>query len=76
VRPDLFLVARLAPEALLDDDLKWLVDDRFPFVSVDPIDFLMGTDVLSVFELYRSAYGKLDPRLNVNMPEALLEYNR
>lgn len=27
-------------------------------------------------KLYKAAYGKLDPRLNVQMPEALLEYNR
>jgi hypothetical protein len=76
VRPDLFLVARLAPEALVDDDLEWLADDGFPFVSVDPIDFLMGTEIASIFELYRTTYGRLDPCLNVNMPEALIEYNR
>jgi len=75
VRPDLLLVARLTPD-MLGDKLEWLAGGDLPFEPVDPLDFLVGSDIGSIFELYKAAYSELDPRLNVQMPEALLEYNR
>ena len=47
MRPDLFLVARRAPESLFDDDLGWSVDDGFPFVSVDPIDHIRNFSIIA-----------------------------
>ena len=69
------MVARLAPEAI-ERDLEWLVHDGAPFESVDPLDFLDGPEIRPLYELYRTEYVKLDSKLNVQMPEALLEYNR
>ena len=50
--------------------------DAAPFTPEDPIDFLLGTEIQEAFALYEEQYKKLDAQLNVQMPEALLEYNR
>jgi hypothetical protein len=75
MRSDLFLVARLTPKAL-GGDLEWLAHEGLPFEPIDPIDFLGGADIASVFALYKDTYSRIDLRLNVRIPEALIEYNR
>ena len=70
-----FLVARVAPGSL-GESLKWLASDEPPFQPVDPLDFLSGTEIAAVYELYRTQYLRIDDRLNIGMPEALLEYDR
>jgi hypothetical protein len=75
VRQDLFLVARVSPDQLAAG-VAWLARDDHPFETTDPIDFLDSPELQEVYEMYRQTYGKLDPNLNVNMPEALLDFNR
>lgn len=70
----LFLVARFEPEAL-GEDVEWLAGEDSPFESADPLDFL-ESEIGPIFKLYKATYGKLGPLLNVQMPGALLEYNR
>ena len=69
-----FLVARVLPESV-GDDLAWLQSGQPPYDPVDPLDFLAGEEIESVYELYKTQYSRLDPELNVQMPEALLEFN-
>lgn len=69
-----FLVARVRSIAA-DESMAWLMTDGPPFEPADPLDFL-NSDANDVFELYKSTYLRIDSRLNVGMPEALLEYNR
>ena len=69
-----FLVPRVLPESV-GEDLAWLQSGQPPYDPVDPLDFLAGGDIEAVYELYRTQYSRLDPELNVQMPEALLEYN-
>jgi hypothetical protein len=75
VRPELFLVARLTL-AESEEEMAWLVGDSPPFVPLDPIDFLTGPDLERVYGLYRATYSRFDSKLNVEMPEALLDFNR
>jgi len=70
-----FLVARVAPGSL-GESLEWLATDEPPFQPVDPLDFLSSAEIVAVYELYRTQYLRIDDRLNIGMPEALLEYNR
>lgn len=70
-----FLVARVAPGSL-GESLEWLASDEPPFQPVDPLDFLSNAEIVAVYELYRTQYLRIDDRLNIGMPEALLEYNR
>ena len=70
-----FLVARVAPDSL-GETLEWLGSDEPPFQPVDPLDFLSSAEIVAVYELYRTQYLRIDDRLNIGMPEALLEYNR
>ena len=69
------LVARVAPDSL-GETLEWLGSDEPPFQPVDPLDFLSSAEIVAVYELYRTQYLRIDDRLNIGMPEALLEYNR
>jgi len=75
VRQELFLVARLTL-AELEEEMAWLVGDDSPFEPLDPIDFLTGPDLKRVYDLYRATYSRFDSKLNAEMPEALLEFNR
>ncbi|HET6352548.1 MAG TPA: hypothetical protein VFG89_10540 [Coriobacteriia bacterium] len=75
MNPGAFLIARIhTGDELLD--LDWLADEGAPFEPQDPIDFLLGPEIQEAYELYRVVYSVLDAKLNVRMPEALLEYNR
>ena len=69
-----FLVAR-ARSLSVDESMAWLATDGPPFEPADPLDFL-DPEARDVFELYKATYLRIDDRLNVGMPEALLEYNR
>jgi hypothetical protein len=69
------LVARVSPNSV-GETLEWLASDEPPFQPVDPLDFLSSAEILAVYDLYRTQYLRMDDRLNVGMPEALLEYNR
>ncbi len=71
----LFLVAHLECAAT-DEELSWLAGNIGPYQAVDPIDFLIGDEITAIYEMYRSQYGGIDERLNIPMPEALLEFNR
>lgn len=71
----LFLVANIGCTAL-DEDLGWLCDDETPYEATDPLDFLQGDEIAAVYELYESLYRDIDQKLNIQMPEALLEFNR
>lgn len=71
----LFLVARVAADSL-GETLEWLGSDEPPFQPMDPLDFLSSAEVVAVYDLYRTQYLRLDARLNIRTPEALLEYNR
>jgi len=42
----------------------------------DPLDFLSSAEVVAIYDLYRTQYLRLDARLNIRTPAALLEYNR
>ncbi len=78
MRQDLFLVARL-PVGTVEGAFDWLVDDGPPFVRVDAVDFVdqdASPDIRQIFRLYQAAYAGLGNPLNVQMPEALVEYNR
>ena len=70
-----FLVARVAAGSL-GESLEWLASDEPPFQPVDPLDFLSSAEIAEVYDLYRTRYLRIDDRLNIGMPEALLEYNR
>ncbi|NTU70964.1 MAG: hypothetical protein HGB10_03970 [Coriobacteriia bacterium] len=70
-----FLVARLRPAEVLAE-WDWLKAEDEPFQREDPVDFLLSTEIQAVYSLYRQEYSKLDAKLNVPMPDALLEYNR
>lgn len=70
----LFLVARIATGASFGQ-ADWIGSDGPPFECVDPVDFL-STDIDAIYDIYSAQYLKIDPTLNVRMPEALLEYNR
>ena len=69
----LFLVARVAPDSL-GDSLEWLGSDEPPFQAMDRLDFLSSAEVMAINDLYRTQYLRLDARLNIRTPEALLEY--
>ena len=69
-----FLVARVRSVSA-GESMAWLATDEPPFEFADPLDFL-DSDARSIFELYKDTYLRIDDRLNVGMPEALLEYNR
>ena len=71
----LFLVARVAADSL-GETLEWLGSDEPPFQPMDPLDFLSSAEVVAVYDLYRTQYLRLDAKLNIRTPEALLEYNR
>lgn len=71
----LFLVPRVAADSL-GETLEWLGSDEPPFQPMDPLDFLSSAEVVAVYDLYRTQYLRLDARLNIRTPEALLEYNR
>ena len=71
----LFLVATVKRD-LLEGDLDWLCADDDPYVEVDPIDFLQDAAVAAVYGLYVRQYGQIDEKLNIPMPEGLLEFNR
>ena len=47
-------------------------------VAVDSLgeDFLNSAEVVAAYDLYRTQYLRLDARLNIRTPAALLEYNR
>jgi len=75
VNDGLFLVARVAADSL-GETLEWLGSDEPPFQPMDPLDFLSSAEVVAVYDLYRTQYLRLDARLNIRTPEALLEYNR
>jgi hypothetical protein len=75
VNQGLFLVANIGCTAL-DEDLGWLCDDETPYEATDPLDFLQGDEIAAVYELYESLYRDIDQKLNIQMPEALLEFNR
>ncbi len=70
-----FLVARVAADSI-GETLEWLGADEPPFQPMDPLDFLDRAEVVAVYDLYRSRYLRLDARLSIRTPEALLEYNR
>ena len=70
-----FLVARVAADAL-GETMEWLGSDEPPFEAIDPLDFLISGELVAAYEIYRAEYLRIDDRLNVGMPEALLEYNR
>ena len=69
------LVARVAPDSL-GETLEWLGSDEPPFQPVDSLDFLSSAEIVAVYEVYRTQYLRIDDRMNIGMPEALLEYNR
>ena len=71
----LFLVARVAADSF-GETLEWLGSDEPPFQPMDPLDFLSSAEVVAVYDLYRTQYLRLDARLSIPTPEALLEYNR
>jgi hypothetical protein len=75
VNDGLFLVARVAADSL-GETLEWLGSDEPPFQTMDPLDFLSSAEVVAIYDLYRTQYLRLDARLNIRTPEALLEYNR
>jgi hypothetical protein len=53
-----------------------LVGDNSPFEPLDPIDFLTGPNPRRVYDLYRATCSRFDSKLNAEMPEALLDFNR
>jgi len=75
VNDGLFLVARVAADSI-GETLEWLGSDELPFQPMDPLDFVGSAEVVAVYDLYRSRYLRLDARLSIRSPEALLEYNR
>ena len=70
-----FLVADLKAGSL-ESVFDWLCEDEGPYQAIDPIEFLQGDDITEVYRLYEVQYGDIDRRLNIQMPEALLEFNR
>jgi hypothetical protein len=75
VNPALFLVARLTWPSDTES-FAWVAADGAPFEPVDPLDFVNGPEINTLFGLYRDAYSVLDPALNVTQPAELVEYNR
>ena len=71
----LFLVATVTQDRL-EGDLDWLCTDDEPYVQIDPIDFIQDAAAAAVYGLYAKQYGQIDKRLNIPMPEGLLEFNR
>lgn len=71
----LFLVANIGCTAF-DEGFEWLCDDETPYDAIDPLDFLQGDDMTTVYDLYENLYRDIDQKLNMPMPEALLEFNR
>lgn len=70
-----FLVARFSVNEV-PQSWAWLPSDDSPLEDRDPIDFLADGDAEAIYALYKTEYSKLDEKLNVQMPEALLDYNR
>ena len=75
MNPALLLVARLTCP-VEEEGFGWVTRDGAPLESVDPLDFVTGSEVSVLFDLYREAYSALDPALNVSQPAELAEYNR
>ena len=70
-----FLIARLQCNSDYCSNMEWIVDQKSPYETVDPI--AVPDDLLEhIYSLYKKEYSNIDPELLLNDKDALFKYNR